>query len=416
MTIALIIALLFFLYFGAYISASETALFSLSSMKLKGYSQSGDPRLKMIAALLKKPRNLLVTIFMINTLANIMLQNVASSLFGPEAGWGWKVGFPLVLCLLFGEVIPKYVGLQNNTSLSYKVAPSITLLQNILRPIRKFFIAVTTPISRILFFYLKKEPPITKEQVEHLLETSESRGMLNRDEVELISGYLTLLDSQVKELMRPKEDILFFDINQPLSKLIYIFSELECSRMPVCDHSLDNVLGMITAEKFFHFQPQIHTPKDLPICLEKPFYVPENTSARALLKKMEEQQLVIALAVDEYGSVSGLITQEDIIEPVVGQIEDLRDQQPLYTKTGKNELIASGKLELAELNELFHLDLDSPNNMITVGGWLTEHLGDLPKAGTKFEYKGVLFQVLASTPRRITRLYIRKYNGKKKNV
>lgn len=345
-----------------------------------------------------------------------MLQNVASSIFGNNAGWGLKVAFPLLLCLIVGEVIPKYIGMQNNISISYKIANPITLLLNGLKPIRKFLIAITSPISRILFFFLKKEPPITKEQIEHLLVASETRGMLNRDEVELISGYLKLLDSQVRELMRPKEDIIFFDINQPLSKLIYLFSDLECSRMPVCDQSLDHVLGLITADKFFHFQPDIHTPKDLSICLEKPFYVPENSSSRGLLKKMDEQSKVIALVVDEYGSVSGLITREDLIEAVVGQIEDLRDQQPLYTKTGKNELIASGKLELAELNELFDLNLQSPNNMITVGGWLTEYLGDIPKTGMKIEYDGVLFQILASTPRRIVRLYIRKFSKKRKNV
>lgn len=403
-----VVALLFFLYFGAYISACETALFSLSSLKLKTYGQSVDSRLQMIANLLKRPRDLLVTIFMINTVANIMLQNVTSSIFGIKASWILKVGFPLILCLVVGEVIPKYIGLQNNVSLAYKVAPSITFLQRILGPIRKFLIWITSPISRIMFFYLKKEPPITKEQISHLLETSETRGMLNRDEVELISGYLKLLDSQVKELMRPKEDIIFFDIHEPLSKLIYLFSDLECSRMPVCDLTFDHVLGIITVENFFRFQSFIHSSKDLHICMEKPFYIPENTSARALLKKMNEKQLEIALVVDEYGSVSGLISREDLIEPVVGQIEDLRDQQPLYTKTGKNEVIASGKLELSELNEIFDLHLESSNNMITVGGWLTEQVGDIPKAGSKLEYEDVIFQVLASTSRRVTRVYIRK--------
>lgn len=409
MTLSLeIAALLFFLYLGAYISACETALFSLSSFKLKTYGQSSDTRLQMIANLLKRPRDLLVTIFMINTLANIMLQNVTSSIFGVHASWLFKVLLPLLLCLLIGEVIPKYIGMQNNVSIAYRVAPFINFLQNILGPIRKFFIWVTDPISRIMFFYLKKEPPITKEQIAHLLETSETRGMLNRDEVEIISGYLKLLDSQVKELMRPKEDIIYYDIHEPLSKLIYLFSDMECSRMPVCENTFDQIVGIITVNNFFRFQSSIVSSKDLSICLEKPFYIPENTSARALLKKMGEKLIELALVVDEYGSITGLITKEDLIESVVGQIKDLRDIQPLYTKTGKNEIIASGKLELQELNAIFDLHLTSTNNMMTVGGWLTEQLGDIPKTGSKHEIEGVLFQVLASTPKRVTRLYIRK--------
>ena len=110
---------------------------------------------------------------------------------------------------------------------------------------------------------------------------------------------------------------------------------------------------------------------------------------------------------DEYGSISGLITKEDLIEVVVGDIEDSRDQQPLFVKAGLNEVIASGKWELAELNDYFNTQLKS-QSMLTIGGWLTEQLGTIPKSGTKWEHDGFLFQILAAGPNRITRLFIRK--------
>ena len=119
---------------------------------------------------------------------------------------------------------------------------------------------------------------------------------------------------------------------------------------------------------------------------------------------------MLALAVDEYGFITGLITREDIVEEVIGDITDLRDAKKLYTKAGLNEIIASGRLELEEFNEIFDVQLTSKNNMLTIGGWLIEQLEDIPKSGTKFEMQGFIFHVLAADPNKLRRLYIRKLN------
>ena len=400
--------LLFLLYSSAWVSSCETALFSLSSHKLKIYHKDPDPRKKLIAELLSHPRDLLVTIFMINTFVNLLLQNVASDMFGINAGWSLKVGVPLVLTLVFGEIIPKYIGLQNNISIAYKTAPTVNLWQNWLKHLRKLIIWVTTPISRLMFFFLKKEKNFSKEEIEHVLKTSEMHGVLNRDEAELLAGYINLQDAQVKELMWPKEDILFYDLTQPLSKLVYLFVEEGRTRIPVSEGSLENVKGIFTAMQFFKQQNRIKEGKDILPMLEKPYYVPETTSARHLLQQMDEQEELLALVVNEYGTLSGLISREDLIEVVVGQIEDFRDIQPLYTPAGKGEVIASGKWELAEFNDYFNMELESASNNVTIGGWLIEQLGDIPKSGSKHELHGFLFQILAASPTRINRLFIRK--------
>lgn len=394
-------------YWGAWISSAETALFSLSPLKILTYKDSKDSKKKLIATLLSHPKDLLVTIFMINTFVNIMLQNIVSSLFGEDGRWELKIGIPLLLTLILGEIIPKYIGLQNNYSIAYKVAPKINLLQNLLKPIRKFIIAVTTPVSRVLFFFLKKDPVISKEELDHVLETSEKQGILSPEMNEFIKGYLEFQQSSVKEHMWPKEDILYYEISQPLTKLSYLFSEEECTRIPVVEKTLDNVLGVITAPHYFKYQHEIRHPKDLTKFLEKAYYVPETMSSRILWKRFDEKGEILALVVDEYGSISGLITKEDLIEVVVGDIEDSRDQQPLFVKAGKNEVIASGKWELADFNEYFNTHLKS-QSMLTIGGWLTEQLGTIPKSGIKWESDGFLFQILAAGPNRITRLFIRK--------
>lgn len=397
---------------SGYFSGSEAAFFSLPTTRLKTFQTDADPRKRLIAQLLQNPRNLLVTIFMCNTLVNILLQNAASTLFGEAANWGLKVGVPLVLTLLFGEILPKYIGLQHNYSFSYAVAPAINALQIFLKPIREATIAITIPISRLMFFFLKKEPSISKEEIQHILITSAEHGIFNADEGELVAGYLQLQDAVVKEIMWPREDILYYNINEPLSKLTYLFADQEVSRLPVCDPDLDNVLGIISVKDYFLHRDQINTSKDVISILSKPFYVPESTTAKLLMARFQEQHQMLAVVVDEYGSVSGLITREDLNEIVIGEISDMRDQEKLYTKPGKNEIIASGTLELAEFNEIFDVDFQSPSNMVTLGGWLTEKLGEIPKSGSKYELEGFLFQVLAAGPNRVKRLYVRKLNSK----
>ena len=168
-----IITLVILTLISAYFSASETALFSLSSIKIKAYQTNPDPRKQLIAKLVMQPRDLLVTVFMLNTLVNILLQNVASDMFGIDARWELTIGVPLALTLIFGEIIPKYIGIQNNVNIAYSVIPSINYFQNILKPLRKLIIYLTLPISRAMFFFLKKEDSISKEELEHVLKKSE---------------------------------------------------------------------------------------------------------------------------------------------------------------------------------------------------------------------------------------------------
>lgn len=386
-------------------------MFSLSSLQVKTFQGSEDRRKRLISELLVKPRDLLVTVFMMNTLVNILLQNVASDLFEGYAGWAMKVGIPLVITLLFGEIIPKNIGIQYNVWISLHVAPAIDFIQNLCAPLRKLIIYITTPISRKMFFYLHRADPISKEELRHTLETSQKHGVLEAEEAELVRGYLLLQEATVKEVMRPKDDILFYDIEEPLSKLIYLMKDMECTKLPVCKGGFDRVLGIITAKKYFISRDKIKTPNDLAPFLLKPYYVPESIPARVLLRKFTEQRMNLALVVDEYGSVEGLITEEDISELVVGDIMDLRDIKSSFTQSGKNEIITMGRLELAEFSMIFNEELPNPNGMVTIAGWLMDRMGKIPKSGEKYETDLFFFHILNSDPNRIKRIYIRKKEG-----
>lgn len=404
----LIVAIISLLFMSAYFSSAEVALFSLSPQRIQAYKTSSNQREKLIGSLLHRSKDLLVTVFIMNTLVNILLQNATSSIFEVEAGWGYKVMLPLILTLIFGEIIPKTYGLQNSVNLSYWVAPTIDKIQRALSPIRKLVVFITYPVSKILFFYLRKASPISKEELTITLKASKIHGVLTEEETALALGYLNLQTRIVKEVMRPKEDILYYNLEEPLSKLEYLFMEKECSRVPICKGSLDQVAGIISIKSYFINLERIDEPDNLNPFLEPPFFVPETISARVLLKKFQKYAKSFALVVDEYGAVSGVITDEDIAEVVVGEIADARDEKQQFIKHSKTEIIATGRFEIDELERIFGFPLNNPSSMVTVAGWLTERVGEIPKMGQKIEDEHYLFQVLASDNKRVKRIYIRK--------
>lgn len=412
---ALIALLFFLLLLSASLSASETALFSLSPLTVKSYRGDSNSRLGLIAKLMEKPRDLLVTILMLNIFANILIQNTVSSLFEQEEGWWMKIVVPLGLTLIFGEVLPKSLALPNNAQVAYRAAPWIDRAARLLRPIRIPLTKATSGISRFLFFFLTEEKEISAEELRHVLKTSEEAGVLLPEEAELIDGALDLQTTLVKERMRPREEVLFYDIQEPLSQLTHLFVDQETTRVPVCDGDLENLLGILSTRRYFFQKEQIQKPADVVPILKKPFYVPETTKAWALLRTLRERGESLAIVVDEYGSISGLITQEDLIEAVVGEIKDRRDTKSLYTRSSDDVIIASGKLELSEFREIFGVPLKSKENIVTLGGWLIEQLGDIPATGAKYATDDFLFYVLAAEPHRVRRIYVRRLKpGKKK--
>lgn len=408
MTFALVLFLVFLILLSGSLSCSETALFSLSPLTVKSYRNSSSSRFLLIGQLLERPRDLLVTILMLNILANILVQNTVSTIFDEFTGWGLKVGVPLALTLIFGEILPKSMAIPHNAQIAYQVAPWIDRAARLLKPIREPLTRATSWISRALFFFLREEKEISPDELRHVLKTSEEAGVLQKEESDLIGGTLDLQHLSAKEQMRPREEILAYDIREPLSRLTHLFVDLQTTRVPVYDKSLENLLGILSTRRFFLHHKEIHSAKDLIPILRKPYYVPETIKGWTLLKNLRERGESLAIVVDEYGSISGLITQEDLIEVVVGEISDRRDEKSLFTRSGPDVIIASGKLELAAFKEVFGINLKSQENIVTLGGWLIEQLGDIPVTGTKYATDDFLFYVLAADPNRIRRLYVRR--------
>jgi putative hemolysin len=407
-TAGLVLLLVFCIAILALFSGAETALFSLSSMQVKAFKKDQDPRKRQIAALLAKPRELLVTAIIMIIVMSLLIQNIFSSLFEKNGGWFLKIGVPLIVNLILGEVIPKSLAMPNNVKVSYRVVPILSGMQRFFLPIQKLLSWITGFVTPILFFFLHKDKKISIEELQHALKASKDRGVLLSEETELIRGYLRLQERAVKELMRPREEVIYFQTSEPLSRLVHLFIDQECSRILLCNGGLDQLVGIISSQIFFLHKASIKETKDLVSLVKKPYFIPETMKADELLKQLYEKKESLAVVVDEYGSVVGIIAMEDLVEEVIGEIVDLRDQEACFTRAGLDVIIASGKMELSELEEIFDITLTSENHMVTIGGWLTEQLGDIPKSGTKYHTKELLFHVLSAEPTRVQRVYIRK--------
>ncbi|MBI3901095.1 MAG: DUF21 domain-containing protein, partial [Chlamydiia bacterium] len=310
MTILFVFLLVFLLCLSSFSSASETAFFSLSPLTVRSYRSSSHAKKKQIAKILDSPRDLLVTLLIFNIIANLLIQNVVSSLFGTFSNWMVKVGVPLVLVLIFGEVLPKSIAITNNEEVSSFVVPGVSWLIKGFSLVRTPLTKATNWISRLLFFFFSKEKQITPEELHHLLKTSEKSGVLLPQECYLVEGSLRLQSSLIKEQMRPREEILFYNIQDPIDKLIHLMVDLATTRVPVCEKGLDHLLGICHTRDFLFHKDRIDTGKDLVPFLKKPIYVPESTRSWSFLKNLRDKDESLAMVIDEYGSISGLITQE----------------------------------------------------------------------------------------------------------
>ncbi|MFZ4773004.1 MAG: hemolysin family protein [Chlamydiia bacterium] len=403
-----ICALIVLICGSAFFSGSETALFSLSSLKVHLYKRDANSKKRLIAELLKSPHQLLVTLLMLNIAVNILIQNVVANVFGDTDSLLLSIGVPLILVLLFGELFPKAIAIRYNRYIAIRVVKIIYFFKKLLTPLRVVLSAVALFVSKILFCFLPKEREISVKELETAIKSSKELGVISPDEMHLMRGYLDLDDHIVKELMRNRHEIIAFDIQSPVEELLKTMIQKECSKMPVYDGSLEKILGFIFSRDLFLHNRGFKKGLDVVPLLRKPFFVPESVSARNLMQQFHARKEEIAIVVDEYGSIAGLITLEDLMEVVVGPIQDKIDQPNQLLESSEDILVSNGQLEISEVEDRFDVELDSPSNMVTIGGWLTEQLGDIPKVGDRLIVEPLLFHILAADEKMVQKVYIRK--------
>jgi CBS domain containing-hemolysin-like protein len=392
------------LYFSGLFSGSETAFFSLSKLDL-----SEMPPGSRVRRLMERPERLLIAILVGNTLVNVAAASLgalaALSLSRahnyPEGlTIALEVGVVTFVLLVIGEVAPKMYAMQRNVDVARRNAGLLSVVTNVLRPVVGALDVLAGKLSGGATG--EERPFVTAEELRTIVALSEERGTLEEDEREMIDSVMEFGDTVVRELMVPRVDMECFDSAVTVGAATDSVKELGFARVPVYEGDIDHIGGILYAKDLLKFDTE--TDRDLPITdiLRLPLFTPESKNAGELLRELQRRRTHIAIVVDEYGGTAGLVTLEDLIEEIVGEIHDEHDQdEPLLTIIDRSTLIADGMVRLEELAETMELTFEG-EGVETLGGYLMDAFGRIPSEGEKIERDGAEFTIESVVEQRIT--------------
>ena len=400
---------------SALISGSEVAFFSLSKTDLKKISSSNIKNLKLIALLRSKPRRLLATLLVSNNFINISIVLLLASfgqLFDLDFLPSWlnfvlDVGFITALILLFGEILPKVYANRKPISFSKKMAFPVQFLDKYL------FFFITIPMSKMTKFVqdklVFKKPNLSIDKLSDAFDLTDKNETSN-EEKKILKGIISFGSTEVKQVMKPRIDVFSVSKTMSYSELIKQVRENRYSRIPVFDETIDNVAGVIYLKDLFpHLNEQSF---DWTTLIREPYFIPENKKLDDLLKEFQKLKNHMAIVVDEYGGNSGIITLNDIVEEIVGEINDEFNQDDIiYNKIDNNTFVFEGKVNLTDLYRILKIKDNKIFENIkgdseTLGGFLLEQIGFFPKKNFKLKLKGIEFKVVEVNRKRIKNVMV----------
>ncbi|MGH4139509.1 HlyC/CorC family transporter [Clostridium sp.] len=404
-----IIALVILLGFSAFFSASETALMTLSKIRLRHMVDSDIKGAALINKLLKNPSKLLGGILVGNNISNIGASALATSLaikYLGASGVAIATAIMTVLVLIFAEITPKSLAAQNSEKVSLKIARPISLITFILNPLIIVLIFITNIFIKILGGEVDKQKPfITEEELKTMVSVSHEEGVLEGEEKQMIYNVFEFGDSQAKDVMTPRTDMIVANINSTYEELIKIFKEEQFSRLPIFQDTIDNIIGVLYLKDLIFFEDEIEK-----FTIEKhmriPYFTYEFKSTVDLFADMRLKRVPIAILLDEYGGTAGLVTIEDLVEEIVGDLDDEYDDDTDQIEVVKeDEFIVAGNTRINMVNEMIGLNIES-DDFDTIGGFVTGIHGRLPKTGETITYNNTKFIIQNTSKNRIVKLKI----------
>ena len=389
-----------------YFSATETAFSCLNRIRIKNKAENGNKRAALVLRLVDKYDEMLSTILVGNNIVNILCSSVATLLFvnllkDPDLGATVSTVVITVLLLIFGEISPKTIAKERPEGLAMFSAPILRFLMIVLTPVTFIF-----KLWQKLLSVLIKSPAdqgITEEELLTIVDEAEQDGNLDKDESELIRSAIEFNELEVRDIFTPRIDISAIPADITKEKAAEVFSETGYSRLPVYEGTLDNITGILYLKDFYNNAYNRKT--DIHEIIKPVIYVPRSKKISDLRKELQEQQLHIAVVTDEFGGTVGIVTLEDILEELVGEIWDEHDEIIReISEVDENKYIVSGKANIEKVFET--LDMDGDFEAITVGGWVMETLERIPSTGEGFTYQNLQVQVLKMMGRRIEQVEI----------
>ena len=380
-----IIAIIALIFLSAYFSATETAFTSVNKIRIKNMANEGNKKAEKVLVLSDKYDKLLTTILVGNNIVNITMTAIATVMFVSlyrEYGATIATIVITVVVLIFGEITPKNIAKEKAESFSMWSAPIISFFMTVLTPINFIFTKWKHLIAKL--FHLDEEDKITDDEILTLVEEAETGGSIDEERSELIQNAIEFDELTAEEVMTPRPEMVAIDIECSKEELAKIFEETGFSRLPVYEEEIDNIIGVINQKDFHNYV--VGKNMEIAEFVTPVVFVAETMKIFDLLRKMQQLKTHMAIVIDEYGGTSGLVTMEDMIEELVGEIYDEHDvvvnKEIMQLQNGSYRVQCS-----ANISKIFdYLEIDEEIQEVnTVNGWVSMQLDRLPKKGDTFE-------------------------------
>jgi putative hemolysin len=405
-----IILLFGFLVVSALLAGAEAAYFSLSRLGSAHLEPEESPGHALLARILRDPRDLLITLLVGITLVNIaasaLATQVATILFGSR-GIGIAIPLMVFLIVVFGEVLPMTIAVGMPHRFGLLVARPVLALQWLLTPVRRLLGAFTHLVSRAADGEGVAKAAITEAELRTLVEVGHQEGVVQRKEREMIHGVFELGETTVAEIMVPRTDVFGVDVTTPPNRLLPAIRANLHHRVPVYEGSLDDVVGILQVKELLPYYAGLPPDFDLRAHLAPPYFVPQSKRADALLREFKAKKLRMAIVVDEYGGTAGLLTLEDLLEEVVGEIRDeFETEERLAQAVDERTWRVAAKMSIGDFNAVTGLTVPD-EHFDTVGGWVLDVFGRVPHRGESVESEGVRVTVETMHRNRILQVLVR---------
>ena len=393
---------------SAYFSATETAFSMANRIRLKTMAEDGNKRAKRALKLAENYDSLISAILIGNNIVNILASSLATIFFigifkgNQDTATTVSTVVLTVIILIFGEISPKSIAKESPEKFAMFSAPIISSIMFVFAPLTFVFRQWKKLLSHI--FKSEDDTGITEEELISIIEEAEEDGNFEKSETDLIKSAIEFNELEVGDIFTPRIDITAIKSEATYDEILEVFKSSGYSRLPVYKDDLDNITGILYYKDFFTHDVK---EKGIASILKPVIFVTKNRNVNELMKELQEKKLHLAVVTDEYGSCAGIVTLEDILEEIVGDIWDEHDDVVIEVREiGENEFIVSGKANTSKVFDT--LDVDSEPEALTINGWAMDILGRIPVAGDVFEADGLSAKVLKMNGKRIENLKIVK--------
>jgi putative hemolysin len=404
------VPLVILLAISAYFSGSEAALYSLTRPQVRALEQRS-PAGREVSNLLKNPRKLLVTILIGNLFVNIFATSAATAIllktFG-EAGIWYAFVIMSALILTFGEIIPKVVALRWSERIAVLSIIPLRVIHTVIAPLRAplswFSDAI---IERLRHTLGQAKKHFTWEELITAVQIGRTSGAVGMFEYELLSNVLSFRETVVKEIMTPSIEVLSRPVKAGRAELLQAFLDSGNSRIPIHGDNTDDIIGILHIKDLIP-SDAASDESSLRSLLREPFFIPETAPINELYSELQARKVYVAVVIDEYASFVGIVTIEDILEELVGEIRDARDPKvDPYLLIDKDRIVVPGTMEIDDFNAAFRTRITDEEHE-TIGGYVTGFTGKIPREGEVFEEGGLRFFIISAQPNRVRKLRVEK--------